>query len=242
MEPTQGLDHLEIWIAIQPSYDYGLWAIVAVNSIVFIAFAFGFARPRTGRDWRSFGAFSAFIVALFAEMYGFPLTLYFLSGWLQSRYPRLDVFSHEAGHLWQTLFGIDGDAHISWLHAASSVLIIAALLLLAISWWVLYRARRRNRLASGGPYRLIRHPQYVAFITIMFAFLLQWPTLLTLAMFPVLVLMYTRLARREETEMEDRFGEEYARYAEKIPRFLPAWRRAAWMLSAVTFPAIDKRR
>lgn len=204
-----------------PSYDYGLWSVVAVNSLVFIAFAFGFARPRRGRDWRTLGAFSAFVVALFAEMYGFPLTLYFLSGWLQSRYPGLDLFSHDAGHLWQTALGLPGDPHLSWVHVASAVLIAAALALLGVSWWVLYRAHRRGRLATGGPYALVRHPQYTAFVVILVAFLMQWPTLLTLVMFPVLVVMYARLAQKEEVDMEARFGDEYRRYAARTPRFVP---------------------
>jgi len=84
---------------------YGLWSLVIINSAIFIIFAFSFTKPRTERDWRSFGAFSAFIVALFVEMYGFPLTIYVLSGWLVKRYPGLDLFSHDAGHLWNTLFG-----------------------------------------------------------------------------------------------------------------------------------------
>jgi len=221
MQNLQTTDGNQLLIVIGGSYDYGLWTLVAVNSLVFIAFAFSFARPRNARDWRSFGAFSAFIVALFTEMYGFPLTLYFLSGWLQSRYPQLDLFSHEAGHLWQTVFGMTGDPHLAQIHTASNVLILASLILLGVSWWILYRARRRNGLATTGPYALIRHPQYLAFMTIMFAFLLQWPTLLTLLMFPVLVYMYIRLARAEERAARVEFGDEYDRYAARTPSFIP---------------------
>src|SRR5215510_16540979 len=84
---------------------YGLWSLVIINSLVFIIFAFSFTKPQTSRDWRSFGAFSAFIVALFAEMYGYPLTIYLLYGWLSSHYPGIDFFSHDAGHLLEMLFG-----------------------------------------------------------------------------------------------------------------------------------------
>ena len=136
---------------------YGLWTLVIINSLVFIIFAFSFAKPQSPRDWRSFGAFSAFIVALFTEMYGFPLTIYLLSGWLSTRFPGIDFFSHDAGHL----------------------------------------------------------------LEIMFGFLLQWPTLLTLVMFPILVFMYAYLARTEEADMLAQFGDEYAQYAARTPRFFP---------------------
>ena len=98
---------------------YGLWLLVIVNSLVFIIFAFSFSKPQSPRDWRSFGAFGAFIVALFTEMYGFPLTIYLLSGWLQSRYPGMDLMSHDAGHLWSTVLGLSGNPHFGALHIAS---------------------------------------------------------------------------------------------------------------------------
>src|ERR671925_2072137 len=91
---------------------YGLWSLVVINSAVFIIFAFSFTRPRTARDWRSFGAFSAFLLALFTEMYGFPLTIYLLSGWLLRQYPGVDLFAHSSGHLWETLLGTRGDPHL----------------------------------------------------------------------------------------------------------------------------------
>jgi len=204
---------------------YGLWSLAIINSAVFILFAFSFSRPRTRRDWRSLGAFSAFIVALFAEMYGFPLTLYLLSGWLASRYPEINPMAHETGHLWHTLLGGKGHAHSDPLHIFSELLVFTGLILLAASWRVLYRAHRTRILATTGPYAWIRHPQYAAFIMIMLGFLLQWPTIPTLLMFPVLVAMYIRLAHKEEKEIRAESGEAYDRYAETTPAFFPGWRR-----------------
>ena len=198
---------------------YGLWSLVILNSLVFIFFAFSFARPRTKRDWRSLGAFSAFIVALFTEMYGFPLTIYLLSGWLQSRYPDVNWLSHDAGHLLEILFGWRTNPHFGPFHVLSTALIGGGFWLLASAWKVLYAAQRTHTLATAGPYARIRHPQYAAFVLILFGFLLRWPTLLTLAMFPVLTYMYLRLARREEREVADEFGDTYRRYAATTPAF-----------------------
>jgi protein-S-isoprenylcysteine O-methyltransferase Ste14 len=204
-----------------PSPAYGLWSLVIINSLVFIIFAFSFAKPQSKRDWRSFGAFSAFIVALFTEMYGFPLTIYLLSGWLANRIPGIDPFSHDAGHLLEELFGWRGNPHFGPFHLLSNILIIAGFFLLANAWKVLYRAQRRHTLATTGPYAKIRHPQYAGFVMIMFGFLLQWPTIVTLAMFPILVYMYVWLARTEEKEARAEFGEEYDHYAEAVPAFSP---------------------
>ena len=200
---------------------YGLWPLVLVNSGVFLFFAFSFARPRTKSDWRSFGAFAAFIVALFTEMYGFPLTIYLLSGWLGTRYPGLHLYSHDTGHLWETLFGWKGDPHLNPLHLLSNVLIVVGFLVIASAWRILYQAQASGTLATTGPYARVRHPQYAGFILIMLGFLLQWPTLVTLVMFPILVVMYVRLARREERDAVVTFGEAYTRYAAITPGFIP---------------------
>jgi protein-S-isoprenylcysteine O-methyltransferase Ste14 len=200
---------------------YGLWTLVVINSAVFIIFLYSFAKPQTTRDWRSFGAISAFLVALFTEMYGFPLTIYLLSGWLQSRYPGVDWFAHDAGHLLETLFGWKANPHFGPFHLLSFAFIGGGFILLSNAWRVLYAAQRNHTLATTGPYARIHHPQYVGFMLIMFGFLLQWPTILTLAMFPVLVFMYVHLARREEREVEREFGEVYARYRARTPAFIP---------------------
>lgn len=206
---------------------YGLWGLVLINSVIFIVFAFSFFRPQTPRDWRSFSAFSAFLVALFTEMYGFPLTIYFLSGWLQSRYPGVDWFSHDAGHLLEMLFGWKANPHFGPFHLLSVAFIVVGFLLISAAWRVLYQAQRRGELAVTGPYAYVRHPQYVGFILVMFGFLLQWPTLLTLAMFPLLVWMYVRLARVEEREVTATFGDAYRKYAERVPGFFPTLLKTA---------------
>jgi protein-S-isoprenylcysteine O-methyltransferase Ste14 len=200
---------------------YGLWTLVILNSAIFIFFAFSFFKPTTKRDWRSFGAFSAFIIALFTEMYGFPLTIYLLSGWLQTRYPDINWFSHDAGHLLEQLFGWRTNPHFGPFHVLSFIFIGGGFVIISAGWKVLYEAQQQGTLAATGIYARIRHPQYVGFVLVMFGFLLQWPTLLTLAMFPVLVFMYWRLARREEQEVLAEHGEAYARYMREVPAFFP---------------------
>jgi len=194
---------------------------VVLNSIIFIGFAYSFFKPVNVRDWRSFGAYSAFIVALFAEMYGFPLTIYLMSGWLGSRYPGLNVFGHDAGHLWWVVSGQQGNPHFGVPHLLSFVFLFAGFTLLSKAWHVLYHAQRRHQLAKAGPYRVVRHPQYIGFVLIMFGFLLQWPTLLTLVMFPVMVFMYVRLAIAEERDSDKAFGDAWREYAGTTPRFIP---------------------
>lgn len=200
---------------------YGLWSLVIVNAAIFIFFAYTFFKPQTPRDWRSFSAFSAFLVALFAEMYGFPLTIYFFSGWLQSRFPDVNWFSHDAGHLLEMMFGWKANPHAGPFHILSFVFIGGGFILISAAWKALYDAQRARTLGTTGPYSYVRHPQYVGFILVMFGFLLQWPTILTLTMFPVLTVMYVRLARTEEQDARREFGDAYVRYAAEVPGFVP---------------------
>ena len=204
---------------------YGLWSLVILNTAIILMFAFSFFKPQSARDWRTFSAFAAFIVALFVEMYGFPLTIYLMSGWLQTRFPSIDLLSHDSGHLWSTLLGEKGNPHFGVLHIASYVFLGYGFYLLSNAWNVLYHAQRSGSLAKAGPYARVRHPQYVAFVLILLGFLLQWPTLLTLVMFPVLLVMYARLAITEEAEMRKRFGAAFEAYAARTPRFFPSLRK-----------------
>jgi protein-S-isoprenylcysteine O-methyltransferase Ste14 len=204
-------------------YGYGLWVLAVVNSVIFITFAASFFHPRDGRDWRVMGGFSAFVMALFAEMYGYPLTIYLASSAFGDRLP----LSHNGGHLWADVIGWPYDPHLSPFHLASYALIGGGFWLIAAAWRDLYAAQRAGTLATSGAYARVRHPQYDGFLLVMTGFLLQWPTLVTATMYPVLVVAYRRLARSEEVEVRREFGEAWDAYAARTPRFLPRRRRAA---------------
>ncbi len=203
---------------------FGLWDLAFVNSVVFILFALSFFKPQSARDWRSFSAFSAFLVALFAEMYGFPLTIYLFAGWLQSHYPGVNWFSHDAGHLLEMMFGWRVNPHFGPFHIASFALIGGGFWMTSVGWAVLHAAQQHRAMATTGIYERLRHPQYVGFILILTGFLLQWPTLLTLAMYPVLVVMYVRLASHEEKAAIAEYGDAYRNYMARTGGFFPKWR------------------
>jgi protein-S-isoprenylcysteine O-methyltransferase Ste14 len=187
------------------------------------------------------GAFSAFLVALFTEMYGIPLTLYVLSGWLGSVFPGLRA-THAGGHLFNDLVGWTGDPHVSPFHLASYLFIGAGFWLISAAWGRLHEAAQHDRLATTGPYRWVRHPQYDGFLLVMIGFLLQWPTIPTLVMFPILVFVYARLARAEEHEVAARFGVAWQDYASHTPGFVPHPRRGGGPVAPSAQRTISPRR
>ena len=136
-------------------------------------------------------------------------------------YPNVDWFSHDAGHLLEMMFGWKTNPHAGPFHILSFVFIGAGFMLISDGLESALRRPADGNVGDTGPYSYVRHPQYVGFILVMFGFLLQWPTLLTLAMFPVLVVMYVKLARNEEREALATFGDDYRRYMAEVPGFIP---------------------
>ncbi len=204
-----------------PTAEYGMWLMVVVNSLIFIVFAASFTKPKTKLDWRSLSAFSAFIIAMFTEMYGFPFTIYILSGWLQTRFPQVDIFSHDNGHIWQILFGFHGNPHMNPIHLAGNILIFIGMLIVISAWKKLHAAQKQKTLAVEGPYAIVRHPQYCGFILIITGFFMMWPTLLTLVMFPVMIVVYIKLSKKEEELVRKEFSAAYEIYSQKVPAYFP---------------------
>lgn len=206
------------------SFAYGFWSLVIVNVALFVFFILSFLTPLKKREWRSMSVTIAFFVALFTEMYGFPLTIYILTALLGSKYPALNPFSHASGHLWLTFFG-GGAAMMTVIHIISNGLVIIGF---AIMWngWKLIHAAKAG-LVTDGPYAYVRHPQYSGLFIVMIGMLIQWPTIITALMFPVLIFVYYRLSKREESEMIKMFGDEYKRYMGKTPMFVPKLVRKA---------------
>ncbi len=204
-----------------PVAQTGYWQLSALMVVIASWILYRYVAPRGWREWSRAGLVQAFIIALYAEMYGFPLTIYLLTGFLGLDIPWL----HASGHLWATLFGW-GDLGAMVEMVVGYGFVFFGISLLAEGWREVYRARREHRLATSGLYAVVRHPQYTGIFLAVFGQLIHWPTIPTVALFPVIVWAYAQLARKEEAQMVERFGEAYRVYRNDVPMFLP--RRGEW--------------
>jgi len=207
---------------------FGDWIAVAASVLLVSFFALAYLLPQTPgkKDWRSLGLVQAFIVALYAEMYGFPLTIFLLSNALGLPSP-LGMGGLD-GHLLAVavsrVFGMNQAGASFGVMAVSSLLMASGFLLIFTGWRRIHRGG--GQLVTAGVYRWIRHPQYSGLLVFTLGLLINWPTLPTLLMWPVLLLTYIRLARREEQWAESTFGASFREYKGKVPAFIPRFRPA----------------
>lgn len=203
------------------SYDYGLWSMVVFNVILFGAFVLGFLRPKKKYEWRTLGVFAAFIVALFAEMYGFPLTIYIIISLFGVELGITDPFQHVNGHLLGTLFNAPEWVKLIICQIGGFLMLIG-LIIMGKGWRQIHKAN--GELVTTDIYSYVRHPQYSGLFLITIGMLIQWPTIITLVMWPILTYAYYRLAVREEREVEEKFRSEYLAYKRTVPAFIPSLR------------------
>lgn len=202
-------------------YAYGMWTAVVFNILLIVFFVMSYIVPKKNVEWRSMGAFIGFIVALFTEMYGFPLTIYLISSWMGQSYPVLNPFTHSHGHLLLVFFGwADSPLAMTILHVVSNGIIFFGFYIIYQGWMLIFNSKGQ-KLVTEGVYAYVRHPQYSGLFLITIGLLIQWPSFTSLVMWPILMFSYYKLAMREERDVEKQFGKAYTEYKARVPAFIP---------------------
>jgi len=193
----------------------GMWGIAAIMAVIVAWLLYRYLAPDNWKEWSRVGVLQAFVIAFYAEMYGFPLTIYFLA-----RFFGVDVEWTNGGNLWAQVFGTQF-AHIVAMMLGYAI-VFAGASLVVDGWRKIHTARREGTLLTSGIYGKIRHPQYTGLFVILFGEgIVHWPTVVSVAALPIIIAIYAVLARKEERDMLQEFGDEYAQYALRVPMFMP---------------------
>jgi len=193
----------------------GMWGVAVIVIVIASWLLYRYLAPQGWKEWTRAGVVQAFIIAFYAEMYGFPLTIYFLA-----RYFGIDLEWADGGNLWAQIFGTEA-AHVVAMVLGYAIVFSGATLV-ADGWRRIHRARREEMLMTDGVYARVRHPQYTGLFIIVFGEgIVHWPTIVSVAAFPIIIFAYTLLARKEERHMLEKFGDEYRDYQQRVPMFIP---------------------